>query len=179
MTNSYKKRLCETIMRNVRKSLKLNESFNGDSDNCSIVIEGPCKVAIGDPCYIFSDAEYDAMVDYLEDGGIMPDEKGLYHRTAYGDGEYNSMSNFLYGVDAGMFCICKVPADANNFEGLAKTIILPAGRHKLEMIYDDGTFSFFIDNKITEEIYTKEDDEEDIIDDTYENDADFSDEFEN
>ncbi len=101
-------------------------------------IEGG-KYWIGDPCYILSDEDYDAMIDSqrenFDHGGYDYQYELRGHtitvlHTAHGDGEYPSVLGYV-SVDSGQ--IAAVPYDLirnhdpNELATLGATVSLPEG----------------------------------------------------
>lgn len=131
------------------------------------------KFYIGDICYQLLDKVYDEVWgehDY-EDGLINvdgsyidSDEDSAFtvHATADGDGCYQSDSGMWYGVDAGNLGV--VPAELFK-PGVEESDLgtIHEGHEMSMEVDDDFTFSFYLDGKLIETIYTgyREEDEED------------------
>jgi len=116
------------------------------------------RIYIGDPCYIVPDEVYDENV--ADQQGILPDGLGIVHGTYIGDGDYKSnVCSRSYWVDSGSIAVItcggqlfwQEPVD----ERYSREFEMSKGTHKLALIYDhDGTFTFKLDGKIIEQIYT-------------------------
>lgn len=104
----------------------------------------------------------------------------MVHDTEYGDGTYSSKSNFSYSVDAGVIGV--VPSDlAKNKEEIGSDLVRVTTGKNVEMIYEDGTFTIIIDNKVFDIIYTDysdEDEDEEEYEDEYEDEEEYEDDDE-
>lgn len=184
-----KKKLYENIITSIAKSVKtkINESYSSSSDSYSETIDTEGEkltVVIGDPCYVLDKDIYENCwgPDY-EDGIITDDNNiiGFVHGTAFGDGSYDSMSGKTYGVDAGALGIfdssyCKDLNELRNDDDVKVIDVDDADSHTIKLSYEDGTFTFYIDNDNVEEIYTGDSQEDDEYDEETDSDDYFYDE---
>jgi hypothetical protein len=134
------------------------------------------KYYVGDPCYVFTDKEWDELIEQTYCFGIQYDKmpegyedtnvynyKGMdffTDGTAYGDGSYYDNEGRVYGVDAGLIGI--VPFEILSTDGDGGQII---EFEKDFRVYSSGDGIFYFGN-IT--IDTKNDDEDE--DDDWEDD---------
>ena len=100
---------------------------------------------------------------------------GFVHGTAFGDGSYDSMSGKTYGVDAGALGIfdssyCKDINELRNDDDVKVIDVIDADSHTIKLSYEDGTFTFYIDNDNVEEIYTGDPQEDDEYDEESDSD---------
>lgn len=177
------KKLYENIITSIAKSVKtkINESYSSSSDSYSETIDTEGEkltMVIGDPCYILDDDIYENCwaPDY-EDGIITDDNNiiGFVHGTAFGYGSYNSMSGKTYVDDAGALGIfdssyCKDIEELRNDKNVTVIDVDDADSHTIKLSYEDGTFSFYIDNDNVEEIYTGDSQEDDEYDEETDSD---------
>ena len=118
------------------------------------------------------------------ENGIITDDNniiGFVHGTAFGDGSYDSMSGKTYGVDAGALGIfdssyCKDLNELRNDDDVKVIDVDDADSHTIKLSYEDGTFTFYIDNDNVEEIYTGDPQEDDEYDEETDSDDYFYDE---
>ncbi|ADG59928.1 hypothetical protein Acj9p028 [Acinetobacter phage Acj9] len=122
-----------------------------------------------DPCYVMrSDAydqlcekmDFDANAQLIEIDGHQMALSG----TAYGDGSYQSTSNTVFPVDAGI--IGAVPLALCDLNKLDEQWVIYAGVRfndtEISFEYDNGTFKF---NDL--QIFTNYEEEEDDLEDEY------------
>lgn len=132
------------------------------------------KFYIGDLCYQMLDNVYDKVWgdehDY-EDGCF--DVNGSYfdsnqdsmfavHSTAFGDGSYSSNSGTYYPVDGGNLGVVPVELFKLGVEE-ADLGSIHEGHEMVMEVDENYTFTFYLDGKLIEQIYTgdEEDEEED------------------
>lgn len=163
------KKLYENIITSVAKSVKtkINESYSNRSDSYTETIDTEGEkltMVIGDPCYILDDDIYENCWGPKYENGIITDDNnivGFVHGTAFGDGVYDSMSAETYDVDSGALGIfdlsyCKGITELRKNKHVKIVDVNDADSHTIKLSYEDGTFSFYIDNDPVEEIYTGE-----------------------
>lgn len=172
------KKLYENIITSIAKAVKskINESYSNTVDTYSETIntEGEnLTLIIGDPCILDDDIYENCWGPNYEDDMITDDNNiiGFVHGTAFGDGSYESMSGKTYGVDAGALGIfdssyCKDIDKLRNDADVKVIDVNDADSHTIKLSYDNGTFSFYIDNDNIEEIYTGDPQEEDEYDES-------------
>lgn len=195
---NIKKQIYNEVMESVShmlyKKVSINENginYESNQDYCEFNLTGIDYLYIGDPCYCLRDEIYDNVGGDKYESGIITDKKsivGCVHHTAEGDGFYMSDSGMEYSVDSGNIGIfdsryCEEDIDDN----LVKVIELdPNEIYNIQMVYEDGTFTFNIKNDngsyiFQEVIYTEpeypDDDsyDEDDYDDSYDELEDYDD----
>lgn len=151
------------------------------------------KYFVGDPCYVFSDKDWDRMIDEVmypphNDGcttgsgydGIynFNGYSGWFNHTAHGDGGYFDSHGNEFGVDAG--CIGATPIELTDPEKLAdldQLGLIKEFTKPFSCEYVDGTF-YIGEHEIPTDFQHDEDDWSDLDDeDDLDDDVDEDDEY--
>lgn len=102
--NKYNKCLTEASIGKIKKCLTkpLNESNSRtETITYNMNLTDSDAVVISDPCYVLTDDIYDIWGANKFKDGMIGDSIGLVHSTYEGDGNYDSSTGKMYGVDAG------------------------------------------------------------------------------
>ncbi len=117
---------------------------------------------VGDPCYVFTDEEWDTVLDVTDcferEEATINGHRFAATATVYGDGCYESNVGFMFGVDAGL--IGAVPVELVTME-VDENSSLKVTFDRPFRVYRDSRGTIHIGHIEIETGYEDEDEDED------------------